>query len=107
MAANFETVTILAKQYAEDVRRKMPVNRALLFGSYAKGTASELSDVDVCFFLETFNGKQRFEVIVDLLSIADKGKYNGVFFEPLAFPVSEIERGNPFVREILETGKDI
>jgi hypothetical protein len=46
-------------------------------------------------------------VIVDLLSIADAGKYRGIFFEPLAFPVSEIERGNPFVREILETGVEI
>jgi predicted nucleotidyltransferase len=107
VAANFEAITTLAKQYAEDVRHAMPVRRAVLFGSYAKGTASELSDVDICFFLETFNGRQRFEVIVDLLSIADKGKYGGIFFEPLAFPVSEIERGNPFVREILETGKDI
>ena len=107
MAANFEAVTALAKQYAEDVRRTMPVQRAVLFGSYANGTASELSDVDVCFFLETFNGKPRFEVIVDLLSIADKGKYSGIFFEPLAFPASEIERGNSFVRDILETGTDI
>ena len=44
---------------------------------------------------------------MDLLSIADKGKYSGIFFEPLAFPASEIERGNPFVRDILETGTDI
>jgi hypothetical protein len=45
------------------------------------------------------------EIIVKLLSIARK--YKGVLFEPIAFPISEIERGNPFVREILETGKDI
>jgi hypothetical protein len=40
-----------------------------------------------------------------LLGIA--GKYKGVFFEPIAFPVSEIERGNPFVREILATGIEL
>jgi predicted nucleotidyltransferase len=105
MATDIKTVSGLASQYADDVRRKLPVSKAVLFGSYAKGTASELSDIDICFFLDSFNGKQRIEVITELLSIA--GKYKGVFFEPIAFPVSEIERGNPFVREILETGKDI
>jgi predicted nucleotidyltransferase len=105
MATNIETVNGLASQYADDVRRRMPVSKVVLFGSYAKGTASELSDIDICFFLDSFNGKQRIEVIAELLSIA--GNYKGVFFEPIAFPVSEIERGNPFVREILETGKEL
>jgi predicted nucleotidyltransferase len=81
------------------------VSSVYLFGSYAKGTADELSDIDMCFFMETFNNRQRTEVIFDLLTIA--GKYKGVFFEPLAFPVSEIQRGNPFVREILETGMEL
>jgi hypothetical protein len=64
-----------------------------------------LSDIDICFFLDTFSGKGRIEIITELLGIA--GKYKGVFFEPVAFPVSEIERGNPFVREILTTGIEI
>jgi predicted nucleotidyltransferase len=105
VATDIETVNSLANKFADDVRQKFPVSRAVLFGSYAKGTASELSDIDICFFLDSFNGKQRVEVITDLLTIA--GTYKGVFFEPIAFPVSEIERDNPFVREILETGKDI
>jgi predicted nucleotidyltransferase len=105
MAADIETISSLANQFADDVRRRFPVSRAVLFGSYARGTASELSDIDICFFLDSFNGRPRVEVITDLLAIA--GAYKGVFFEPIAFPVSEIERGNPFVREILETGKDI
>jgi predicted nucleotidyltransferase len=105
MARDIKTVNNLTSQYVDDVRRKLPVSKAVLFGSYAKGTASELSDIDICFFLDSFDGKQRIEVITELLSLA--GKYKGVFFEPIAFPVSEITRGNPFVREILETGKDL
>jgi predicted nucleotidyltransferase len=105
MAANIKAVNALAIRYADDVRKELPISRAMLFGSYAKGTASDLSDIDICFFLESFKGRQRIEIITELLSIA--GKYKGVFFEPIAFPVSEIERGNPFVREILETGKEI
>jgi predicted nucleotidyltransferase len=105
MASNIETVTVTARSYADDVKRALPVSRAVLFGSYSKGTATALSDIDICFFLDRFNGRGRADIIVELLGIA--GKYKGVFFEPIAFPVSEIERGNPFVREILATGIEL
>ena len=105
MAANIETVTATVKNYADDVRKTLPVKKAVLFGSYSKGTATELSDIDICFFLDSFNGRSRIDIITELLGIA--GKYKGVFFEPIAFPVSEIERGNPFVREILATGMEL
>ena len=105
MAANAETVKQLAKEFAEDVRQALPVDKVVLYGSYAKGTATDLSDVDVCFFLRDFYGKTRADVIGDLLHLCRV--YKGAYFEPIAFPTSEIERGNPFVREILETGIEI
>jgi predicted nucleotidyltransferase len=105
MATNLETVRATARSYADDVRRYLPVTKAVLFGSYSTGTADALSDIDVCFFLDSFNGKSRIDIITELLGVA--GKYKGVFFEPIAFPVSEIERGNPFVQEILATGIEL
>jgi predicted nucleotidyltransferase len=95
----------LARSYADDVRREMSIDKAILFGSYAKGTATELSDVDVCFFLKNYGGRDRFDIMFQLLKISRK--YPGVFFEPLAFETSEIERDNPFVKEILRTGQEI
>ena len=105
MAVDFESTRQLAKDYAEDVRRALPVDKAVLYGSYAKGTAMESSDIDICFFLRDFGGKRRVDVIVELLDILDG--YKGAFFEPTAFQTSEIERGNPFVKEILATGMEI
>ncbi|MDR2607987.1 MAG: nucleotidyltransferase domain-containing protein [Treponema sp.] len=105
MASNIETVRTTARNYADDVRRSLPVIKVVLFGSYSNGTADELSDIDICFFLDSFNGKSRIDIITELLGAA--GKYKGVFFEPIAFPVSEIERGNPFVKEILATGIEV
>jgi predicted nucleotidyltransferase len=43
-------VSILAKNYADDMRHVVPVDRAVLFGSFSKGNATEYSDVDICFF---------------------------------------------------------
>ena len=83
----------------------MPVDKAVLFGSYAKGYATELSDVDICFFLKHYNGKQRFEIIAELIGMG--GKYRGVPFEPLVFESAEMRNGNPFVRSILAEGIEL
>jgi predicted nucleotidyltransferase len=105
MAVDIEAVTELCRQYAEDVRRAMPVDRAVLFGSYAKGTADEGSDIDLCFFLDSYNGRRRIDIMFDLFKMV-RG-YKRVPFEPIVFETSEIENDNPFVKEILRTGRDI
>ena len=105
MAVDFEAVRELVKNYANDVRKRMPVDKVYLFGSYAKGLADELSDIDVCFFLDNFGGKRRVEVIIELLGLTHN--YGGAYFEPIAFPTSEIQNDNPFVKEILSTGIEI
>jgi len=87
------------------VKRVFPVDKVVLYGSYAKGSAAQSSDVDICFFLSDFNGKRRVDIIGELLNLC--GRYKGAYFEPNVFPTSEIERGNPFVKEILMTGIEI
>jgi predicted nucleotidyltransferase len=104
MVADLETVMQVSKRYADDVRRVMPVDKVMLFGSYAKGTADKLSDVDICFFLDNYGGKRRLDVIGELLRLTSGYK---AYFEPIAFPTSEIHNDNPFVKEILRTGKEI
>jgi len=102
--ADFEAVRDEARQYANEVRRHLPVERAYIFGSYAKGTADNLSDVDVCFFLRDYGGKNRVEAGTLLLKIARPFRS---YFEPLVFEASDIEANNPFVNEILHTGLEI
>ena len=105
MVVDTEAKRLIAKAYAEDVKRVMTIDKVILYGSCAKGTATENSDIDICFFIPDFGGKRRVDIIVNLLNISDR--YKGVFFEPIAFPTSEIVRGNPFVIEILESGIEI
>jgi predicted nucleotidyltransferase len=105
MAVDFEAVRKLAAEYADTVRQVLPIDKVVLYGSYAKGVATSSSDVDICFFLNDFNGKRRVDIIGELLGLC--GRYKGAYFEPNAFPTSEIERENPFVMEILTTGIEI
>jgi len=47
MALDFTSVIDVTKNYVNDVRRVFPVDKAVLFGSYAKGTADAQSDIDM------------------------------------------------------------
>ena len=106
MAVDFEAVNRIARDYARDVSRELPVDKAVLFGSYAKGYASEQSDVDICFFLKNYDGRRRVDLLTQILGIGGE-KYCGAFFEPIVFETAEIYNDNPFVKEILATGKDL
>ena len=105
MAINIEIVNAKASAYAAQVRSVMPVSKAYMFGSYAKGNASELSDVDICFFLDSFGGKRRVDIIKELLKLT--AGYDDVGFEPVALPTSELYNGNPFAMEVVNTGIEI
>ena len=105
MVANFEAVKHLVESYACDVCDVLPVERVVLFGSYAKGVATEQSDIDICFFLSSFGDKRRVDIIKDLLGLMRN--YRGIYFEPTVFPSAEIHNDNPFVKEILRTGMDV
>jgi len=106
MVTDAKAVIALAKQYADDVRRLMPIDKVYLYGSRAKGTAREDSDVDVCFFSGAFETKRKWDVLTELFCL--KRKYDkDILIEPNAFPTAEIENDNPFVKEVLRTGVEL
>lgn len=102
MAFDIEEIIHKTKNYAADAKKVMPVNKVILFGSWAKGCATEFSDVDICFFLDNYNGKQRVDIIAELLGLG--GKYPDIAMEPLVFKSDEMVNGNPFVQVILREG---
>ena len=102
MAANLQTINDIVRRYVADVKRTMPIDKAVLYGSYAKGTATEYSDVDICFFSKAFENRSSVDVLTDLLGIA--GRYKDICIEPNAFPTAEIENDNPFVKDVYKIG---
>jgi predicted nucleotidyltransferase len=105
MALNIETIQKIAKDYVAEVKKTTPIDKAYLYGSYAKGTYNDKSDVDICFFSKQFENKRTVDVLTDLLGTALK--FPEIFIEPRAFPTSEINNDNPFVKEILRTGYEL
>ena len=104
MAIDYDAVKTELRQYADDVRCVFPVDKVFIFGSYAKGTADRLSDVDVCFFIKDYNNKTRYDISMELFRLCEK---NNSYIEPRVFESSEINRNNLFVNEILRTGYEI
>jgi predicted nucleotidyltransferase len=100
-----EKINIIVKNYIRDVQKHVLINRAILYGSYVKGNHNEYSDVDVAIFSDSFKGKNRIEVNTFLFSLARK--YKEVCIEPVGFDSSDLEEDNPFIKEILNTGKEI
>ena len=105
MAVDLQDVNLIVRQYVDDVKKAMPIDKAILYGSYAKGNFTEYSDVDICFFSSAFENRRSVDIVTDLLGLARK--YPDIYIEPNAFPTSEIQNDNPFVKEVLKTGREI
>ncbi|MDR2542845.1 MAG: nucleotidyltransferase domain-containing protein [Treponema sp.] len=106
MVTDIETVNTTVLKYIDDVKKAMPIDKVYLYGSYAKGTQHENSDVDICFFSHAFESKSSLDVLTELFYL--KINYDKhLLIEPNAFLVSELYNDNPFVKEILRTGKEI
>jgi predicted nucleotidyltransferase len=105
VAFDIETVNKTISSYVADVKNALPIDRAFLFGSCAKGTATEQSDIDICFFSRSFENLPSIDIVTRLFRLTRK--YKGIDIEPCGFPTSELENDNPFVKEILRTGREL
>jgi predicted nucleotidyltransferase len=106
MVVDAETLEKLLRDYILNVKKIIPIDKAFLFGSYAAGSPHEWSDVDVCFFSDCFEGKNSIDTGVKLLEAAHE-YLPDVVFEPHALPTAELTNDNPFVKEVLRTGREI
>jgi predicted nucleotidyltransferase len=104
VATDFEAVKREARQFAAEARAAMPVERVILFGSYAKGTADELSNVDIAFFFRELPRRKWRGTMIRLMGMTH---HYDAYFEPKLLLSSEFERGNPFVEEIVSTGIEL
>jgi predicted nucleotidyltransferase len=95
MAVDLKTILYVVSEYVNYVRDELSVHKVLLYGSYAKGTATELSDVDVCFFIANINDENWMDIMVKLRMIFLN--FNDIFIYPIVFNDSDIFEDNSFI----------
>jgi len=82
------------------------VEAAILYGSYAKGTADQDSDIDVAVISPDF-GKDKFEEAIFLKKISEE-VYLGISPEPYSLEEYKKASENDFLyQEIIKKGKVI
>ena len=77
-------------------------NKVILFGSYARNTPHQWSDIDLALVSDSFSG----------FKPDDRGKLSAANIrfrdiEPHTFPREYFEKGDPFIDEIIRTGNEL
>jgi len=96
------------KEIADRLRRDYHAERVILFGSYARGEATEDSDVDLLIIAPT---KERFfERMATVLRLV-RDLYNGLALSPIVLSPEEVTQrlkmGDQFIQSILEEGVEL
>ncbi len=94
-------VDVIIKKFIDLVKQEINIKNVYLFGSFAKGTNREYSDIDLAIISDDFDGipyYDRKRLIKYILKTSDN-------IETHPFKTADFSPDvNPFVEEILKTG---
>jgi predicted nucleotidyltransferase len=105
MAQIPENINNAVKEYILELSKEIPVQKAILFGSYANGNYTKDSDVDLAIFSNYFERTSRIDGIKFLLSRARK--YVKMDFQPIPFTYRDYIERDGFAAEVLKEGVEI
>ncbi len=91
-----------AEYFVNQIPKELGLTKSYLFGSYAKGSEREDSDIDVAVVLENIN--DFFEVQMLLMRLRRKIDLR---IEPHPINIKDFNENNPFAHEIVTTGLEI
>ena len=92
----------IARQYASVIKTNYDCKQIFLFGSFAKGTYHEESDIDIAVILKEFDNPM--DIQLELMRL--RRKIDGRI-EPHPFREKDFNMTNPVVYEILKHGQRI
>jgi predicted nucleotidyltransferase len=92
----------IAREYASAIKTIYDCKQVFLFGSYAKGTNREESDIDIAVILKEFENS--IDIQLGLMRLRRKIDSR---IEPHPFRERDFNISNPVVNEILKHGKKI
>ena len=92
----------IVRQFASVIMTNYDCKQIFLFGSYAKGTNQEESDIDIAVILKEFENP--IDIQLELMRLRRKIDSR---IEPHPFREKDFNRTNPVVNEILKHGQRI
>ncbi len=104
MALSKDEVIQMVKEFLEQVRRKHDVRDAYLFGSFAKGTPADYSDVDLAIILGGPPGLGESLFDESFMIFHEAQEFNSRL-EVICFPQEEFDQdGGVLARQIKKEG---
>jgi len=92
----------IARQYASVIKTNYDCRQVFMFGSYAKGTNREESDIDIAVILKEFDNP--IDIQLELMRLRRKIDSR---IEPHPFREKDFNITNPVVNEILQYGQGV
>lgn len=99
-----EPIQSIVIDYVDKIKRQIPIEKVILFGSYAKGRYSKDSDVDIAIFSDYFKNMDGVDAFKFLF--LQTLEYD-IDMQPLAFTTEDYNQQIGIVGEIIKTGIEI
>ncbi len=91
----------IIEQYVEKICENYKIEAIILFGSYAKGTNNEDSDIDIAIITDDFED----DIIDEELKLMRLRRKIDTRIEPHIIRIEDYRKAEtPFVKEIIDTG---
>ncbi len=97
-----ESAINIAKKYLSSLPAELDIKRAYIFGSYAKGTQREESDIDIAIVFGQLD--DFFKMQMELFR---RRRKIDLRIEPHPFDEEDFSQNNPVAVEIMNTGIEI
>jgi len=92
----------IVRNYAHDIETHgVRLHAVILYGSFAKGTQHEWSDIDVALVADEFTGLPEDHYLFPYMGGIRKPY---TFIETKTYPTKYFLEGDPFIEEISKTG---
>lgn len=92
----------IAREYIELIQKTYSVDRAFLFGSFAKGTNHDDSDIDIAVVL--YHADDLLELQIAMMKLR---RSVDLRIEPHPFTSVQFQNSNPVANEIMKHGIEI
>jgi len=94
----------IVENYAKEIAQQgVHLRYAILYGSFAKGSQHEWSDIDVALVADEFTGLPNDYDLFPYVGI--KKPYSRI--ESITYPTDYFRKGDPFIKEIKKDGVTI
>lgn len=104
MARIPKEIKVTVQRFIKELGKEIPIDKAVIYGSYARGGYREDSDVNVAIFSDYFKGMKSVDAITFLVM---KAQEYDLPIEPVPYTSDDLQKKDGIVKEIVMSGIDV